>query len=79
MIEAGTEGTDPDAWVEFNFNDKMLKVNASDIDVANEFVKFDMVFEGIEGEDGFTIMSHGTNDDAQGLLIDSIAIHDWIV
>ena len=37
-----------------------------------------MTFEGIEGEDGFSIMSHGTNDDTQGLLIDSIKIHDWV-
>ena len=54
-------------------------MRASDIDVGNEFVKFDLVFEGVEGEDGFSIMSHGTSDDAQGLLIDSIQIHDWII
>ena len=57
----------------------MLTVRASDIQISNEFVKFDLVFEGIEGEDGFSIMSHGTNDDSQGLLIDSIQIHDWII
>ena len=45
----------------------------------NEFVNFDMVFEGVEGEDSFTLMSHGTDDDYAGLLIDSIQIHDWIV
>ena len=38
-----------------------------------------MVFTGVEGEDTFVIQSHGTNDNAQGLLIDYIAIHDWIV
>ncbi len=55
-----------------------MKVNASDIDVDNEFVKFDMVFKGVEGEDGFSIMSHGTSDDPQGLLIDSIKINEWV-
>ena len=79
MVEAGTDGTDPDAWVQFNFNNETLTVHASDIDVGNEFVKFDLVFEGVEGEDGFSIMSHGTSDDPQGLLIDSIQIHDWII
>ena len=48
----------------------MLDVRASDIDVDNEFVTFDVVFEGVEGEDHFSIMSHGTGDDNQGLLID---------
>ena len=72
-------GTDPDAWVQFNFNSETLTVRASDIDVNNEFVTFDLMFDGVEGEDGFSIMSHGTNDDAQGLLIDSIQIHEWVV
>ena len=79
MIDAGTDGTDPDAWVSFNFNGTDARgacqrhPSLSD----NEFVTFDMVFEGVEGEDFFTIMSHGTQDDNQGLLIDSITIHDW--
>ncbi len=41
-------------------------------------MKFDIVFTGIEGEDGFTIMSGGTSDDTQGLLIDSIKISEWV-
>ncbi len=79
LIADGHEGTDPDAWVAFQFNNTTLNVHASDIHVDNEFVKFDVVFKGVEGEDGFTIMSHGTQDDPQGLLIDSIRVHDWIV
>ena len=79
MVAAGTDGTDPDAWVAFKFNDKVLKVDVNDTAYghANEFVKFDVMFEGVEGEDGFSIMSHGTNDDNQGLLIDQIQIYDW--
>ena len=72
-------GTDPDAWVSFQFNNTVLNVHASDIHVDNEFVTFDAVFEGIAGEDSFTLMSHGTNANAQGLLIDNIAIHDWLI
>jgi hypothetical protein len=79
MVANGTAGTDPDAWVSFQFNGTELKVAASDIHVGNEFVTFDKVFQGVEGEDSFVIQSHGTNDHAQGLLIDSITIHDWIV
>ena len=81
-VAAGHEGTDPDAWVSFKFNDKMLTVHASDTDFDghdNEYVTFDVMFEGVEGEDSFSIMSHGTGDDNQGLLIDTIQIHDWIV
>ena len=79
MVANGTAGTDPDAWVSFQFNDKVLDVHASDIHVSNEFVTFDLVFDGVAGEDSFTIMSHGTNDAAQGLLIDTIQVHDWIM
>ena len=80
MVAAGTDGTDPDAWVSFNFNGTTLDIHASDIRlVDNEFVTFDVMFAGVAGEDFFTIMSHGTSDDSQGLLIDSITIHDWIV
>jgi hypothetical protein len=79
MVAAGTDGTDPDAWVQFNFNNETLTVRASDIDVGNEFVKFDLVFKGVEGEDSFSIMSHGTDDDAQGLLIDTIQVYDWLI
>jgi hypothetical protein len=79
MVANGTAGTDPDAWVSFQFNDKVLNVHASDIDVSNEFVTFDLVFDGVAGEDSFTIMSHGTNDAAQGLLIDTIQVHDWLL
>ena len=79
MVANGTAGTDPDAWVSFQFNDKVLDVRASDINVSNEFVTFDLVFDGVAGEDSFTIMSHGTNDAAQGLLIDSIQVHEWII
>jgi len=79
MVANGTSGTDPDAWVSFQFNDKVLDVHASDIHVSNEFVTFDLVFDGVAGEDSFTIMSHGTNDAAQGLLIDTIQVHDWIM
>ena len=32
---------------------------------------------GVAGEDGFTIQSHGTNDAWQGLIIDTIQVHDW--
>jgi hypothetical protein len=78
-VANGTAGTDPGAWVAFQFNDKVLEVHASDIHVGNEFVTFDAVFTGREGEDDFTIMSHGTADHSQGLLIDHIQIHDWIV
>ena len=73
MIAAGTDGTDPDAWVSFKFNDTVLKVHANDTDFdghANEFVTFDVTFNGVDGEDSFSIMSHGTGDDNQGLLID---------
>jgi hypothetical protein len=79
MVANGTAGTDPDAWVSFQFNDKVLDVHASDIHVSNEFVTFDLVFDGVAGEDSFTIMSHGTNDAAQGLLIDTIQVHDWLL
>jgi hypothetical protein len=79
LVAEGHDGTDPNAWVAFQFNNKTLEVRASDIHVDNEFVHFDLVFDGIAGEDSFTIMSHGTNGDPQGLLIDSIQIHDWIV
>ncbi|QIG49428.1 hypothetical protein G5V57_17915 [Nordella sp. HKS 07] len=78
-VAAGHAGTDPNAWVEFRFNDKVLAVHASDIQPGNEFVKFDLVFDGVAGEDSFSIMSHGTNSNPQGLLIDSIQIHDWAV
>ena len=74
MVANGTAGTDPDAWVAFQFNGTTLNVHASDIQDANEFVTFDAYFEGIAGEDGFTIMSHGTHDAYQGLLIDSITM-----
>ena len=76
---AGHEGTDPDAWVSFQFNGKALEVKASDITVDNEFVHFNMQFEGIAGEDSFVIQSHGTHDDAQGLIIDQIQIHEWVI
>ena len=79
MVAAGTDGTDPDAWVSFNFNGTVMDVHASQIDVSNEFVTFDFNFKGIEGEDGFTIMSHGTHDDSQGLIIDQIQVHEWII
>ena len=79
LVAAGTEGTDPDAWVSFQFNDTVLNVHASDIHVGNEFVTFDTTFQGIAGEDSFTIMSHGTHDDAQGLLIDTIQVHEWVI
>jgi hypothetical protein len=82
MIEAGTEGTDPDAWVAFKFNDTVMEVHASDVRFTghnNEFLTFDATFQGIAGEDAFTIMSHGTHDDNQGLLVDHIQIHDWVV
>lgn len=82
MVANGTAGTDPDAWVSFQFNGQALNVHATDVKFDghnNEFVKFDMVFQGIEGEDSFVIQSHGSNDSAQGLLIDSIQVHDWIV
>src|SRR5262245_14488383 len=79
LVASGHDGTDPNAWVEFRFNDKVLAVHASDIQPSNEFVKFDLVFDGVAGEDGFSIMSHGTDGDPQGLLIDSIQIHDWLI
>jgi hypothetical protein len=72
-------GTDPNASVDFNFNGTILNVKASDIGTANEFVKFDIYFDGKAGEDSFTIMSHGTDQNPQGLLIDSITVHDWII
>ena len=79
-VAAGHDGTDPDAWVEFNFNGQKLIVNADDPRLANgnQYVKFDITFTGIDGEDGFTIMSGGTSDDPQGLLIDSIKISEWV-
>ena len=43
----------------------------------NEFLKFDITFKGIIGEDRFSIMSGGTSDDPQGLLIDYIKINEW--
>jgi len=79
MVAAGTEGTDPDAWVQFQFNDTVLNVHASDIHVGNEFVTFDTTFLGRAGEDDFQIQSHGTHDDSQGLLIDHIQIHEWLI
>jgi len=57
-------------------------VAANDIHFSghnNEFVHFETWFQGQDGEDTFVIQSHGTQDDPQGLLIDSITIHDWIV
>jgi hypothetical protein len=79
LVDAGWGGTDSDAWVSFNFNGTLLNVHASDIHVDNQFVTFGVEFKGVQGEDHFSIMSHGTADDNQGLLIDSIQIHDWIV
>lgn len=81
LVAQGFDGTDQDAWVQFQFNDKVLTVKASDLKLnpANNFVEYDVVFEGVEGEDGFSIMSHGTHDDPQGLIIDTIQIHDWVI
>ena len=78
-VAVGWEGTDPDASVSFNFNGTVLNVHASQIDVGNEFVTFGIEFEGVAGEDHFSIMSHGTGDDNQGLLIDNIQINEWII
>jgi hypothetical protein len=67
MVANGTEGTDPYAWVEFNFNGVTKQVHASDVEFVghhNEFMHFDMMFQGVAGEDSFTIQSHGTHDDA---------------
>jgi len=74
LVAEGHDGTDPDAWVSFQFNGQSLNVRASDIHVVNQFVKFGIAFQGVEGEDNFVIQSHGTHDDPQGLLIDSISI-----
>ena len=77
LVDAGWGGTDPDAWVSFQFNGTQLNVHASDIHVVNEFVQFETMFQGVDGEDGFVIQSHGTHDDNQGLIIDTIQIHQW--
>ena len=47
----GNIGTDPSAWVSFNFNGTLLDVHASDIHVDNKFVTFGIEFKGVEGED----------------------------
>lgn len=49
-VAAGHDGTEPNAWVEFKFNDSVLRVHASNIQPVNEFVKFDLVFDGVAGE-----------------------------
>ena len=57
----------------------MLTVHANDTAIHghdNEYVTFDVPFEGVEGQDSVSIMSHGTGDDNQGLLIDPIQIYD---
>ena len=81
-VAAGNEGTDPDAWVAFKFNDTVLEVHANNTAFdghANEYLTFDVTFKGVGGQDSFFIMSHGTANDNQGMLIDSITVHDWII
>jgi hypothetical protein len=75
----GFIGTDADASVSFQFNDQILTVKAEDIHVVNDFVTFNINFAGRDGEDDFTIMSAGTPDTNQGLLIDHIQIHEWVI
>jgi hypothetical protein len=85
-LPPGHPGTNTDASVDFLINAKeystpTLHIEASDPKLAqgNTFVVFDAIETGQEGQDTMLIQSHGEVDQYQGLIIDSIALHDWII
>ena len=58
------------------------KVNATDLKDVNHFYEFESkVFHGNDSmaTDQLMIRSGGTDTTAQGLAIDHIVLHDWII
>jgi hypothetical protein len=74
--------TDPNASVDFYFNYELIgTVKASDLTTDNEFQDFHFIVHANDSmaTDQIFIQSHGTDTTAQGLAIDHIELHDWII
>ena len=74
--------TDPNATVEFYWNYELVKtVKASDLQDANNFHQFDVVVHANDtlATDQLMIKSSGQETAFQGLAVDHIVLHDWII
>jgi hypothetical protein len=74
--------TDPNASVEFYFNYELVgTVKASELNDVNQFHEFSAIVHANDSmaTDQLFIKSSGTAEGYQGLAIDHIMLHDWLI